>query len=329
VCIRAHLWLKLVFQDAAQDGVAIAEGKRRALPVVQVRTYSSSSRDQSLETVLVLEDEPLAMRVICAALQPKGYQVLKAVTRTDAISAERRRGRRLDLLIADVRLPDGSGVHAAVELYEAFPEMAVLFVSGTPFEGWAPEDLVTLQVLPRSVWEFLHKPFRASTLQYYVSELLDRSAARSEAVVACSTTAGRASHYLANASNVLDIVSESAVKRPTMERLLRFVAAGNDAMTIPNPFENALNERHSPGRKIPDFVFCPEKIGLTEKFVRAIQELTELHAEQTRAVIDDDPDFSRFDVLIHMAAERKEQAKYALIRHMEAHHCEEGWNRWQ
>ena len=44
----------------------------------------------------------------------------------------------------------------------------------------------------------------------------------------------------------------------------------------------------------------------------------------TDPVIANDPDFSRFDVLIYMATEKKEEAKYALIWHMELHHCEEG-----
>lgn len=78
------------------------------------------------------------------------------------------------------------------------------------------------------------------------------------------------------------------------------------------------------GLQIPDIAFCPEKARLTEWFLDAIHELTDLHAQQTRAVIQNDPEFSRFDVLIHMAAEKKEEAKYALIRHIELHHCEEG-----
>jgi hypothetical protein len=46
-----------------------------------------------------------------------------------------------------------------------------------------------------------------------------------------------------------------------------------------------------------------------------------LHVQQTQALIDGDPEFSRFDVLIHEASEQKELAKYALIAHIESHHC--------
>jgi len=47
----------------------------------------------------------------------------------------------------------------------------------------------------------------------------------------------------------------------------------------------------------------------------------ELQNRQTQAVIDQDADFSRFDDLIHIAREKKDAAKYALIAHTNEHHC--------
>jgi hypothetical protein len=71
----------------------------------------------------------------------------------------------------------------------------------------------------------------------------------------------------------------------------------------------------------PEAWFCAEKHRLTELFLRAVQELLEQQNRQTAAVIAGDPDFSRFDVLIHQAGERKDQAKYALLSHVEHHMC--------
>jgi hypothetical protein len=178
-------------------------------------------------------------------------------------------------------------------------------------EGWNPHDLLDLQLLPRTVWEFLRKPFRADTLEDEVRRLLDRTVVLQRAAVAS-----------------LNGQSE-AVKNFTMEDLMPLSPAGNDVMTVPNPLDGARAQENRTSRIIPDVMFCPEKVRLTNEFLSAIQELNELQAQQTHAVIHDDPDFSRFDTLIHLATEKKEQAKYQLIRHMEAHHCEEGWNRWQ
>ena len=58
------------------------------------------------------------------------------------------------------------------------------------------------------------------------------------------------------------------------------------------------------------------------EFLAAIQELTTWQNEQTQALIGGDPDFTRFDVLLYLAQERKEKAKYAWIAHVESHQCE-------
>jgi hypothetical protein len=52
--------------------------------------------------------------------------------------------------------------------------------------------------------------------------------------------------------------------------------------------------------------------------------LNALQNQQTQAVIAGDPDFTRFDVLLHIAQEKKEMAKYAWMGHIEAHQCGEG-----
>ena len=73
---------------------------------------------------------------------------------------------------------------------------------------------------------------------------------------------------------------------------------------------------------IPKIGFCQEKKRLQGDFLQTIRELNTILAEQTRAVIDGDPDFERFDLLIHMAQEKKDRAKYAWIAHVESHGCE-------
>jgi hypothetical protein len=58
-----------------------------------------------------------------------------------------------------------------------------------------------------------------------------------------------------------------------------------------------------------------------ERFLEIVKELSMLYAQQVQAVVDGDPDFSRFDLLLYMANERKEHAKYELLAHIEAHRC--------
>jgi len=66
---------------------------------------------------------------------------------------------------------------------------------------------------------------------------------------------------------------------------------------------------------------CEEHDGLLDEFGEAVQALLALHQQQFVAIVEGDSDCTRFDLLIHMANERKQRAKYAYLRHVEAHGC--------
>ncbi|MEI9973308.1 MAG: response regulator [Ignavibacteriota bacterium] len=66
---------------------------------------------------------------------------------------------------------------------------------------------------------------------------------------------------------------------------------------------------------------CQERCRLMENLARTVKELLGLHEDQFRAIVQGDPECSRFDLLIHMANEKKQQAKYAFVRHVESHGC--------
>jgi len=46
-----------------------------------------------------------------------------------------------------------------------------------------------------------------------------------------------------------------------------------------------------------------------------------LHEQQFLAIVAGDLDSNRFDLLIHMANEKKQQAKYAYLQHVDTHGC--------
>jgi CheY-like chemotaxis protein len=66
---------------------------------------------------------------------------------------------------------------------------------------------------------------------------------------------------------------------------------------------------------------CEEHDRLLSEFGLAVQELLTLHEHQFHAIVDGDNESSRFDLLIHMANEKKNRAKYAYLRHVESHGC--------
>ncbi len=66
---------------------------------------------------------------------------------------------------------------------------------------------------------------------------------------------------------------------------------------------------------------CDEHNRLLDEFGVAVQELLKLHQQQFLAIVEGDVECHRFDILIHMANEKKQWAKYAYMRHVESHGC--------
>jgi hypothetical protein len=72
---------------------------------------------------------------------------------------------------------------------------------------------------------------------------------------------------------------------------------------------------------VTEIFLCVEKRRLLEEFTEAVHEMMTLQQQQVTATLSGDSDFSRFDLLLHLAAEKKQQAKYAYIQHVEQHGC--------
>ena len=68
-------------------------------------------------------------------------------------------------------------------------------------------------------------------------------------------------------------------------------------------------------------VYCDEGRYLLEKFGDCVHELLLLHDQQFVAVTNGETDCDRFDLLIHVANEDKQRAKYDYLRHLENHGC--------
>ena len=67
--------------------------------------------------------------------------------------------------------------------------------------------------------------------------------------------------------------------------------------------------------------YCEENKRLLQEFTDAVSELSCLHDQQVAAMVAGDVDFGRFDVMIHTATEKKQEAKYAYIDHIDTHGC--------
>ena len=93
-----------------------------------------SARPARRLTLLVVDDHEVVRQGLSAMLDRRpGFQVVaEAGTAAEAVEAARR--FRPDLIIMDVRLPDGSGVEACREIRAELPETRVVMLTSYPDE---------------------------------------------------------------------------------------------------------------------------------------------------------------------------------------------------
>ena len=124
---------------------------------------------QGHETILLVEDEPLILKMARVMLERNGYTVLTAVTPGEAIRLARERGGDIHLLMTDVVMPEMNGRDLARELQSLYPELKCLFMS-----GYTADVIAHHGVLDQGV-HFLQKPFSVRELTAKVREALEKA----------------------------------------------------------------------------------------------------------------------------------------------------------
>lgn len=130
---------------------ALGEPSREAPPA-----EVSSGR---AERVLVVEDEPALLELVCAILQNYGYTIYSAGNGVEALKIWKRRRDEIDLLVTDMVMPGGiSGRDLAEQLRRDRPELKILYTSGYSVDV-AGDDLELNEGI-----NFIAKPYHPSAL---------------------------------------------------------------------------------------------------------------------------------------------------------------------
>ncbi len=123
------------------------------------------------ETVLVIEDDETVRNFVREALTFYGYLPLMAPNPEAALRLGRETVGPIAVALADVVLPDMSGMHVVQQLIELRPQLRVIYMSGyiDARGGHLP--------LPADA-HFLRKPFQPEDLAHMLRSVLDRASAR-------------------------------------------------------------------------------------------------------------------------------------------------------
>jgi CheY-like chemotaxis protein len=118
-------------------------------------------------TILVVEDEPMILKMVVTMLQRLGYVVLAAGTSSDAIGMIMESNNKIDLVLTDVVMPGMNGRALAERLLADQPETKFLYMS-----GYTANIIADQGVLDEGTF-FIQKPFSKNELAAKVREALD------------------------------------------------------------------------------------------------------------------------------------------------------------
>lgn len=117
--------------------------------------------------ILVVDDEPSILRLVTAALEPRGYDIITADNGVDALALADI--KKPDLILLDIMMPKMDGNEVRRRLHEN-PKTATIPVAHLSAVGDFNQQLDGLE---EGAIDYIVKPFSPKDLQQRVAELLD------------------------------------------------------------------------------------------------------------------------------------------------------------
>jgi len=117
-----------------------------------------------LRQVLIIDDETAIQESLEMFLREKGLAVCTAGTCSEGLAAYFT--RRPQVIILDIRLPDGSGLEILKRIVEADPDAKVIMIT-------AYHDMeTTIEAMRHGAYDYIHKPLDVDELDHAVTKSL-------------------------------------------------------------------------------------------------------------------------------------------------------------
>jgi two-component system response regulator AtoC len=124
------------------------------------------------ERILIVDDEETLCYFLKESLEEKGYQALAAHTARDGLDLLMR--QQIDLVLLDLKLPDGDGLNVLYEIRKVDSDLPVIVLTGHA----AVESAV--QAMKLGAYDYLEKPINLSELHITAAKALESQAMRQE-----------------------------------------------------------------------------------------------------------------------------------------------------
>jgi nitrogen-specific signal transduction histidine kinase len=122
--------------------------------------------DSGERLILVVEDDLTVLNLAAVTLRTEGHDVLIANNPLEALRIFERYGKRIDLVLTDVMMPDMTGTEMARKMRSVRPDLKLLFMSGHSDEHVKALDFAGEQL------RFMMKPFSPADLAKLVVNCL-------------------------------------------------------------------------------------------------------------------------------------------------------------
>jgi len=117
------------------------------------------------EQILVVEDDANLGFVLRETMERKGYRA--DIVGTLAAIADRLKATQYDLLLLDMKLPDGDGIDAIPQCRKLAPDTPIIAMT-----AYAGREVAT-EALRRGAYDFFTKPLKLAELEIVVSRALE------------------------------------------------------------------------------------------------------------------------------------------------------------
>ena len=117
-------------------------------------------------TILVVDDEPIALEFCRSVLARAGYTVITAPNAEDAL--RRLKQSTVDLALLDIVMPGMSGAALAQRIEKLLPSVRIVLMS-----GYAPDEIKRVVGNDAAQYRCMWKPFQQDALLRMISNVLD------------------------------------------------------------------------------------------------------------------------------------------------------------
>ncbi len=112
-----------------------------------------------MDQCLIVDDEPDIRTLVALFMKREGVDTLQAATLAEARQQLDRHAGRIDLCLADMRLPDGDGLDLVDELHVSMPDLPVAVITA---HGQVE---AAVRALKAGAFDFINKPIEQDTLR--------------------------------------------------------------------------------------------------------------------------------------------------------------------